>query len=74
MIDSAQTRKKRTDTKVVIHKSCSGLSQLGEAWAMGGPARKSPSLLGKKSASTPKFLGMAGAYFVCHINPNFQIS
>jgi hypothetical protein len=36
--------------------------------------RKSPSLHGQKSAPTPKFLGMAEAYFVCPIDPNFQIS
>ena len=33
-----------------------------------------PSLHGKKSFPTPKFLGMAEACFVCHIGPNFQIS
>jgi hypothetical protein len=27
----------------------------------------------KKSTPTPKFLGTAKAYFVCHIGPNFQI-
>ena len=27
-----------------------------------------------KIYSTPKFLGTAKAYFVCHIGPNFQIS
>ena len=27
-----------------------------------------------KSTLTPKFLGTAEAYFVCHIGPNFQIS
>jgi hypothetical protein len=36
--------------------------------------RKSPSLHGRKSTPTPKFLGTAKAYFVCHISPNFQIS
>ena len=35
--------------------------------------RKSPSLNGRKSTHTPKFLGMAKQYFVCHICPNFQI-
>ena len=38
------------------------------------PVRKSPSLHGRKSTPTPKFLGTAEAYFVCHIGPNFQIS
>ena len=38
------------------------------------PGRKSPSLNGWKSTPTPKFLGTAKAYFVCHIGPNFQIS
>ena len=41
----------------------------------GHPAvRKSSSLDGWKSTPTPKFLGTAKAYFVCHIGPNFQIS
>ena len=34
----------------------------------------SASLHGRKSTPTPKLLGMAEAYFVCHIGPNFQIS
>ena len=33
VIDSAQTRKKRTFTKVGIYKSCAELSELGEARA-----------------------------------------
>ena len=40
----------------------------------GRTVRKSPSLHGRKSTPTPKFLGTAKAYFVCHIGPNFQIS
>ena len=40
----------------------------------GRPERKSPSLHDRKSTPTPKFLGTAEAYFVCHIGPNFQIS
>ena len=40
----------------------------------GRPVEKSPSLHGRKSTPTPKFLGTAKAYFVCHIGPNFQIS
>ena len=36
--------------------------------------RKSPLLHGRKSTPTPKFLGTAKAYFVCHIGPNFQLS
>ena len=40
----------------------------------GRPERKSPYLNGRKSTPTPKFLGRAEAYFVCHIGPNFQIS
>ena len=40
----------------------------------GCPVRKSPSLHGQKSNSNPKFLGMAEAYFVCHISPKFHIS
>ena len=39
----------------------------------GRPVRKSPLLHGRKSTPTPKFLGTAEAYFVCHIGPNFQI-
>ena len=35
--------------------------------------RKSPSLHSRKSTPTPKFLGTAQAFFVCHIGPNFQI-
>ena len=34
----------------------------------------SASLHGRKSTPTPKLLGTAEAYFVCHIGPNFQIS
>ena len=37
----------------------------------GRPVRKSPSLHGRKSTPTTKFLGTAKAYFV---SPNFQIS
>ena len=40
----------------------------------GRTVRKSPSLQGRKSTPTPKFLGTAEAYFVCHILQNFQIS
>ena len=40
----------------------------------GRPEIKSPSLNGQKSTPTPKFIGTAEAYFVCHLNPNFQIS
>ena len=40
----------------------------------GHPVRKSPSLHGRKPTPTPKFLSTAGAYFVCHTGPNFQVS
>jgi hypothetical protein len=40
----------------------------------GRPVRKSPSLHGRKSTPTPKYLGTAEAYFFCDIGPNFQIS
>ena len=40
----------------------------------GRPERKSPSLNGRKSTPTPKFLDTAEAYFVYPIGPNFQIS
>ena len=36
--------------------------------------RKSPSLHGRKSTPTPKFLDAAEAYFVCYIGPKFQVS
>ena len=39
----------------------------------GRPVRKWPSLHSRKSIPTPRFLGTAEAYFVCHIDPNFQI-
>ena len=35
--------------------------------------RKSPSLHGQKSNLNPKFLSTAKVYFVCHIDPKFQI-
>ena len=40
----------------------------------GRPDGKLPSLHGRKFTPTPKFLGTAAVYFVCHIGPNFQIS
>ena len=40
----------------------------------GHPERKQPSLQGRKFTPTPKFLGTAEKYFVCHIGPIFQIS
>jgi hypothetical protein len=40
----------------------------------GRPERKKPLLHGRKFNPNPKFLGMAEAYFVCHIGPIFQIS
>ena len=39
----------------------------------GRPERKQPSMHGRKFNPSPKFLGMAAAYFVCHIGPIFQI-
>ena len=38
------------------------------------PLRKLPSLHGRKSNPNPKFLGTAKEYFVCPIDPKFQIS
>ena len=63
----------------VIKFSCTALYPLlnlciTEITDYGHLVRKSPSLHGQKSTPTPKFLGMAEAYFVCHISPNFQIS
>ena len=48
----------------------------GVGWTTdyGRPERKWSSLHGRKFNPNPKFLGTAEAYFVCHINPNFQIS
>ena len=40
----------------------------------GRPERKSPSMNGRKSTPTTKFLGTAEAYFVRHVGQNFQIS
>ena len=40
----------------------------------GRPERKLHSLSGQKFTPTPKFLGTAEAYFVCHLGPIFQIS
>ena len=40
----------------------------------GRPERKQPSLHGRKFTPTPKFLGTAVEYFVCHTGPIFQIS
>ena len=40
----------------------------------GRPESNKPSLHGRKFTPTPKFLGMAAAYFVYHIGPIFQIS
>ena len=40
----------------------------------GCTVRKSPSLHGRKSNPTPKFIGTPEAYFVCHISPKFQDS
>ena len=40
----------------------------------GRPVRISSSLHGRKSTSTPKFLGTAEACFVCQIGQNYKIS
>ena len=40
----------------------------------GRPERNQPSVHGRKFTPTPKFFGMAAAYFVCHIGPIFQVS
>ena len=47
---------------------------LADTTDYGRPERKKTSLHGRKLTPTPKFLGMAAAYFVCHIGPFFQIS
>ena len=39
----------------------------------GRPETKKPALHGRTFTPTPKFLGTANAYFVCHIYPKFQI-
>jgi hypothetical protein len=40
----------------------------------GRPERKQSSLHGQKFTPNPKFVGIAEAYFVCHIGSNSQIS
>ena len=40
----------------------------------GRPVKKSPSLHGRKSTPTLKFLGATKAYLVCHISTNFLIT
>ena len=50
------------------------LHQLAQNTDYGRPERKQSSLHGRKFTPTPKFLGMAAAYFVCHIGPFFQVS
>ena len=40
----------------------------------GRPEGEQPSLHSQKFNPNPKFLGVAAAYFVCHIRPIFQIS
>ena len=54
------------------HAIC--LMNMNEGMDYGRPARKSPSLHGRKSNPNPKFIGTAEAYFVCQIGPKFQIS
>ena len=51
-----------------------GVHALVTSTDYGRPVRKSPSLHGRKSTPTPKILGTAKAYLVCHIGHNFQIS
>ena len=63
----------------VLKFSCTALYPLlnlciTEITDYGHLVMQSPSLHGQKYTPTPKFLGMAEAYFVCHIGPNFQIS
>ena len=57
-----------------IFKGKMNIIKMITATDYGRPVRKSPSLHGRKSTPTPKFLGTAEAYFVCHIGRNFQIS
>ena len=65
---------------LALYWPCTGLQcdtfdpQVTYCTNYGRPVRKSLSLQGRKSTPTPKFLGTAKAYFVCHIGPNFQIS
>ena len=47
---------------------------MGDGTDNGHPERKKLSLHGRKFNHNPKFLGMAAAYFISHIGPNFQIS
>ena len=56
-----------------IHRKCQ-VDSITVAKDYGRPVKKSPSLHGRKSTPTPKFLGATKAYLGCHISPNFQIS
>ena len=51
-----------------------GLFSMDRNTDYGRPERKKPSLNGRKFTPTPKFLGTAKAYSVCHFGPIFQIS
>ena len=55
-------------------KDCFEIKYILAITDYGRPVRKLHSLHGRKSNPNPNFLGMAEAYFVCHIGPNFQIS
>ena len=57
-------------------RACLTIKEVGmlSSTDYGRPVRKPPSLHGRKSTPTPKFLGTAEGYFVWHISPKFQIS
>ena len=61
-------------TAIVVNSPEMKLAKLQWCTDYGRPVKKSPSLHGRKSTATPKFLGTAEAYFVRHIGQNFQIS
>jgi hypothetical protein len=58
----------------ILDISPNNLNGLATATDYGRLGRKLRSLHGWKSTPIPKFLGTAEAYFVCHIDPNYQIS
>ena len=60
--------------KIVIQEPLNETTHVAISTDYGRPVRKSTSLHVLESTPTPKFLGTAETYFVCHIGPNYQIS
>ena len=62
--------------RIIVSKTCKRnyiIYCIFRSTDYGRPERKQPSLHGRKFTPTPKSLGTAEAYFVCHIGPIFQI-